>query len=1036
MTRIASGILLFSLSISAYGVTPESVDDFENLTTQGWSEGAGQGGPNPNPPTVNADGGPMGTGDAYLDNVSSGGSGAGSRQVIFNTGAAWTGDFGTADITQVSVDIRVDAASEDPASIRFGMEGTNGDRFVSTNAVDVPNDGNWYRIVLPVADSTMTRVSGTGTLAQTMASMAESRLIHGPSNPAWQAQPFDGTVGYDNISPKSVTQFSGWLWEPQTQHVSIINRLEEEICFGPLALDIDSNDEWRVLGHDTCYGRTTTNNDPALEVFNYDTFTGMFVESEMFEARSSEPLVSAGGNLLELVGFDIEEGLAGSSNRLATVLAEPSDSDLLIVGGYNQFVDSNATAAAGFVDLLVKDSPDTRANRVASDLEGLWYTTFFTPQVSLTNAEYKSTSMGVRVLDLQAGGACAFLLPTVLPDAGFVDNGDFYLAEQTSFNDNLTNRVAAGYIYPEPLTGCSYQIDSEGYLQIDFLADGIATDARFTVSDDDNYFIPATNPPGGENEPITLTVGYRAPTALASNAIDGDYLFYLNINDYNGTGTENTVGDTGTQAYEMLGRGVITFDSTTVGTVPAGQTGTWNTCSVELVAGQAEHGVDGSQVGGTVFTFMNVDQESLVFPGCDFRLDTDGGLLMNLTLDPTEQVLFGGYVNHNGEVVSLVDADTEIENPGATISGQVDTASVRHILAMQYTGNLSGNDDGDPFSNLEEFQLPLPASAALDTTGMDDTSGDMVPDFATFVGEPGQQPRARVMSGADGSVLGTLNFLNPAWNGVAIDTVEDANGDGTGNDPGVAMLLIDPATNRLLVQVRDAASGANINKINFLSADWEPVDVVVFNDVNGDGNPSDAAVGVLAVNRVTGKILVQVRDLDSGAKIATRSFLNANWRPIGAASADRAGLPPALGILAVEDGTAKILVQTRQLTDGALIDNAKYLSGDWEAKDIARVVDGNSDGTANDPAWLVLASNRNTGSHLVQARDIASGARQANIGYLTDSYEVSAIGASPDISGNSREEAGVLAIRSDNDQIILQVRDYADGTRTGNVFPP
>ena len=265
--------------------------------------------------------------------------------------------------------------------------------------------------------------------------------------------------------------------------------------------------------------------------------------------------------------------------------------------------------------------------------------------------------------------------------------------------------------------------------------------------------------------------------------------------------------------------------------------------------------------------------------------------------------------------------------------------------------------------------------------------------------------------------------------------MDDANGDGVADDPGVAMLLMETATGKMLVQVRDASTGANINKINFLNPNWAPVDVVVFNDTNGDGSPNDASIGVVAVNKATGKILVQVRNLSNGAKIATRSFLNSGYTVIAATSAPRAGLTPILGILGVENSTGKILVQTRQLSDGVLIDNAKYLNTDWTATDIATVLDGNSDGVANDPGWLVLATNDLAGNTLVQARDAATGARLKNLGYLTTDYESQRIATSADIDGNAREEASVLAKRTSDGQRIVQVRDFAVGSRTINIFP-
>ena len=52
-----------------------SLNDFEDGTTQAWSEGFRS----PNPPTNVSSGGPSGVGDNYVRNVSTGGNGPGGR---------------------------------------------------------------------------------------------------------------------------------------------------------------------------------------------------------------------------------------------------------------------------------------------------------------------------------------------------------------------------------------------------------------------------------------------------------------------------------------------------------------------------------------------------------------------------------------------------------------------------------------------------------------------------------------------------------------------------------------------------------------------------------------------------------------------------------------------------------------------------------------------------------------------------------------------------------------------------------------------
>ena len=116
-----------------------------------------------------------------------------------------------------------------------------------------------------------------------------------------------------------------------------------------------------LFGDDACVSRLTNNAEPARTFFNYDQGTNTIPNIEGFEARSTRPLVSAGGNLLELYGEDVEGGAGLGEERLATLLAEPSGSDLLIAGAFDSFGDTNYTEAWGEVDVVVKDLPDVSA---------------------------------------------------------------------------------------------------------------------------------------------------------------------------------------------------------------------------------------------------------------------------------------------------------------------------------------------------------------------------------------------------------------------------------------------------------------------------------------------------------------------------------------------------------------------------------------------------------------------------------------------------------------------------------------------------
>ncbi len=178
-------------------------DDFSNETTQGWSDGASS----PNPPTLVMSGGPQGVNDAYLETTSSGVTGPGGRQVVFNL-SQWTGDYLAAGIEAVSVDVLNTGSSN--VSMRLGVAETVSsptatNRFITTSTQPVFNSGGWQTITFDITESAMTNAGGSLTYAQVLASVAEMRIY--VSVPlTWQGVNIESTLGLDNITALGANQ--------------------------------------------------------------------------------------------------------------------------------------------------------------------------------------------------------------------------------------------------------------------------------------------------------------------------------------------------------------------------------------------------------------------------------------------------------------------------------------------------------------------------------------------------------------------------------------------------------------------------------------------------------------------------------------------------------------------------------------------------------------------------------------------------------------------------------------------------------------
>ena len=200
--------LLFPLS--SFAVDPAVFDDFEDGTTENWVIGEGS------QPTNIPDGGPGGAGDNYLQTISTGTSGPGSRMVVFNE-AQWTGDY-VALGSEVKISLMVANFGASLLNIRIAVERTSqtftlgsGGQFASTTAFTLPADGVWRSATFTLSDAEMTSVGGVDTLAEVLADVAHFRVLSSVV-PAWRGDVIAGTLGMDDIDitqlPVEVESFS------------------------------------------------------------------------------------------------------------------------------------------------------------------------------------------------------------------------------------------------------------------------------------------------------------------------------------------------------------------------------------------------------------------------------------------------------------------------------------------------------------------------------------------------------------------------------------------------------------------------------------------------------------------------------------------------------------------------------------------------------------------------------------------------------------------------------------------------------------
>jgi hypothetical protein len=173
------------------------MDDFEDGTTQNWTEGS----QSPNPPTNVEDGGPGGAGDSYLEMVSSGGSGAGSRMVSFNR-SQWASDddYLSAGITGLSIDLNNFSDLSLTVRVAYSDEtGPSGTWYASSQGISLSAGSGWTPASFSLLEGDLTRVNGTGSYDDVFTSVSEVRILHSDS-PDFQGDAVAATLGVDNIT--------------------------------------------------------------------------------------------------------------------------------------------------------------------------------------------------------------------------------------------------------------------------------------------------------------------------------------------------------------------------------------------------------------------------------------------------------------------------------------------------------------------------------------------------------------------------------------------------------------------------------------------------------------------------------------------------------------------------------------------------------------------------------------------------------------------------------------------------------------------
>lgn len=153
-----------------------------------WSSGT----PNPNPPVIESDAGPSGSGDLALRVTSNGSPGAGGRLLVFNE-TTWVGDYLTQGITHLMLDLRNGGSTT--LQIRLAFNGPGG--WFVTPANPVAAFTGWNPLRIDIRPASLVTAGG-GNATTTMSAVTELRVLHS-STANFRGAAVSGTFLMDNL---------------------------------------------------------------------------------------------------------------------------------------------------------------------------------------------------------------------------------------------------------------------------------------------------------------------------------------------------------------------------------------------------------------------------------------------------------------------------------------------------------------------------------------------------------------------------------------------------------------------------------------------------------------------------------------------------------------------------------------------------------------------------------------------------------------------------------------------------------------------
>ena len=217
------------------------------------------------------------------------------------------------------------------------------------------------------------------------------------------------------------------------------------------------------------------------------------------------------------------------------------------------------------------------------------------------------------------------------------------------------------------------------------------------------------------------------------------------------------------------------------------------------------------------------------------------------------------------------------------------------------------------------------------------------PAVAVLARKPdGQKRSVEIRSSDDGSSLGKISFLGTSWVPIDVAVINDVDGDGVTGDTAIAVLGYNPTQDedkKIKVQVRWMDTGEVLANWEFFNDNYLPNALEVVQREN-----TTPLLAVLATNKNDAAIRVESRRLNKGTKVITTKFFGSSWfaRDIAILEdTDGNGNPndPSIMVLAENLNDNKNKVQIRLASDGSQQKNILMQGASQNARRLTNVDD-------------------------------------------------------------------------------------------------